>query len=106
MTTDTRPKANSVQLSLAGKTLTITGIAKGAGMIKPNMATMLGYVATDIALTAEEAQTLVSQAADKSFNRITVDGDTSTNDCCMLVATGQSGVSLSSLSSEERTQFI
>jgi len=105
MTTDTRPKAASKQVVLDGVTLTITGISKGAGMIKPNMATMLGYIATDIGLTAEEAQRLVRAAADKSFNRVTVDGDTSTNDCCMLVATGKSGVSLSSLSAEARAQF-
>jgi glutamate N-acetyltransferase/amino-acid N-acetyltransferase len=106
MTTDTRPKAASRQLTLGGKELTITGIAKGAGMIKPNMATMLGYVCTDLALAAEEAQTLVREAANKSFNRITVDGDTSTNDCCMLAATGASGVSFSGLSADERVQFV
>ena len=106
MTTDTRPKANSVQLGLDGKVITITGVAKGAGMIKPNMATMLGYVCTDLALSHSEAQELVRTAADKSFNRITVDGDTSTNDCCMLAATGHSGVSLSSLSPEARDRFV
>jgi glutamate N-acetyltransferase/amino-acid N-acetyltransferase len=106
MTTDTRPKAASRQLTLGGKELTITGITKGAGMIKPNMATMLAYVCTDIALTAEEAQALVRAAADKSFNRVTVDGDTSTNDCCMLTATGASGVSFAGLAQEERARFV
>ncbi len=94
MTTDTRPKATSRQLSHQGRTVTITGIAKGAGMIKPNMATMLGYVFTDALIPETQLQPLLRQAADKSFNRITVDGDTSTNDCCMLVATGASGVDL------------
>jgi glutamate N-acetyltransferase/amino-acid N-acetyltransferase len=105
MTTDTRPKAASRQLELGAKTVTITGIAKGAGMIKPNMATMLGYIFTDAALTADEAQALAQAAADKSFNRITIDGDTSTNDSCMLVATGQSGVAIADLSAAERRQF-
>lgn len=94
MTTDTRPKGASVQLQLEGKTVTITGISKGAGMIKPNMATMLGYVATDAAIGSALLQKLVKDAADISFNAITVDGDTSTNDSCMLVATGQSGVAI------------
>ena len=92
MTTDTRPKGASIQLALEGGTVTITGIAKGAGMIKPNMATMLGYVATDAAVEPDLLQRLLKAAADISFNAITVDGDTSTNDSCMLVATGQSGV--------------
>lgn len=94
MTTDTRPKGVSVQLQLEGKTVTITGIAKGAGMIKPNMATMLGYVATDAAIGAPLLQKLLKEAVDLSFNAITVDGDTSTNDSCMLIATGQSGVAI------------
>jgi glutamate N-acetyltransferase / amino-acid N-acetyltransferase len=94
MTTDTRPKAASRQIHYQGHTLTITGIAKGAGMIKPNMATMLGFVFTDALIPQAQLQTMLQRAADKSFNRITVDGDTSTNDCCMLVATGSSGVGL------------
>ena len=105
MTTDTRPKAASRQLTFGDKRVTITGISKGAGMIKPNMATMLGYVFTDAALTQEAAQRMVHIAADKSFNRITIDGDTSTNDSCMLVATGQSGVNVAQLSAAERQQF-
>ena len=105
MTTDTRPKGASVKLPLAGEIITITGIAKGAGMIKPNMATMLAYVATDLVIDVSELQTLVSAAAEVSFNRITVDGDTSTNDCAMLVATGASPVSLANLSVEEEAHF-
>ncbi len=96
MTTDTRPKATSRQLDWQGQTITITGISKGAGMIKPNMATMLGFVACDAQVTGELLQKMVSEAAEASFNRITVDGDTSTNDACMLVASGRSGVSLNS----------
>ena len=91
MTTDTAPKAASKRLTIGGKSVTITGIAKGAGMIHPNMATMLGFVATDAAVSPELLQRLVAHAADKSFNRITVDGDTSTNDSFVLIATGQSG---------------
>ncbi len=105
MTTDTRPKACSRQLALGGKTVTITGISKGAGMIKPNMATMLGYIFTDAGLSQQAAQAVVAAAADKSFNRITIDGDTSTNDSCMLVATGQSGVRISTLSATEHKIF-
>lgn len=96
MTTDTRPKAASKQIELAGETITITGIAKGAGMIKPNMATMLGYVATDAGIAQALLERMVGAAVDASFNRITIDGDTSTNDACMLVATGQSAISISS----------
>ncbi|WP_150303196.1 bifunctional glutamate N-acetyltransferase/amino-acid acetyltransferase ArgJ [Pseudomonas saliphila] len=93
MTTDTLPKGASRQLQLAGQTVTITGISKGAGMIKPNMATMLAYVATDAKITRPVLQSLLREAADLSFNRITIDGDTSTNDCCMLIATGQAAMS-------------
>jgi glutamate N-acetyltransferase/amino-acid N-acetyltransferase len=89
MTTDIQPKAASSQIVLGGKTVTITGIAKGSGMIHPNMATMLGYIATDAALSAPLLQALVKHAADQSFNCITVDGDTSTNDSFMLIATGE-----------------
>jgi glutamate N-acetyltransferase / amino-acid N-acetyltransferase len=89
MTTDTLPKGASRQISLAGQTITITGISKGAGMIKPDMATMLGYIATDAKVAQPVLQSLLREAADLSFNRITIDGDTSTNDCCMLIATGQ-----------------
>jgi glutamate N-acetyltransferase/amino-acid N-acetyltransferase len=89
MTTDTRPKGFSQQIEYQGKTITVNGIAKGAGMIKPNMATMLGYIATDAKIAQPLLQQLSREAADKSFNRITIDGDTSTNDSCILIATGQ-----------------
>ncbi|KAA0694959.1 bifunctional glutamate N-acetyltransferase/amino-acid acetyltransferase ArgJ [Halopseudomonas laoshanensis] len=92
MTTDTLPKGASRQVDLDGQTITITGISKGAGMIKPNMATMLGYIATDAKVAQPVLQALLREAADLSFNRITIDGDTSTNDCCMLVATGQAAM--------------
>ena len=105
LTTDTRPKGASVQLKLAGHTVTITGITKGSGMIKPNMATMLSYVATDVVIKQALLEKLVSKAVDLSFNRITVDGDTSTNDCSMLVATGTSGVEFCELSDAEQSFF-
>jgi glutamate N-acetyltransferase / amino-acid N-acetyltransferase len=91
MTTDTVPKAASRQLQLGGKTVTVTGISKGAGMIRPNMATMLGFVATDAAIDPALLPAMVRDAADRSFNRITIDGDTSTNDSFLLIATGQAG---------------
>ena len=91
LTTDTRPKGASVQFSAEGHEFVVTGIAKGAGMIRPNMATMLGYLATDAAVDAGVLQDILSRAVDTSFNRITVDGDTSTNDACVLVATGAAG---------------
>ncbi|PUA28967.1 MAG: bifunctional ornithine acetyltransferase/N-acetylglutamate synthase [Cellvibrio sp. 79] len=89
MTTDTRAKGFSQQFEYQGKTITVNGISKGAGMIKPNMATMLGYIATDAKISQDLLQNLAREAADKSFNRITIDGDTSTNDSCILIATGQ-----------------
>jgi glutamate N-acetyltransferase / amino-acid N-acetyltransferase len=88
MTTDTVPKAASRRVKVGAAEATVTGIAKGAGMIHPNMATMLGFVATDAKLTLPVARAMVAQAADRSFNCITVDGDTSTNDALMLIATG------------------
>ena len=91
MTTDTVPKARSLRADLGGRTITVTGIAKGAGMIRPNMATMLAYIATDARVSAPALQALVGEAARRSFNRITVDGDTSTNDSLMLIATGAAG---------------
>ena len=91
MTTDTLPKAASRQVTIGGKTVTITGISKGAGMIRPNMATMLGFIATDAAIAPGLMQSLVKEAADRSFNRITIDGDTSTNDSFVLIATGAAG---------------
>ena len=89
MTTDTVAKAASKQVTIGGATVTVTGIAKGAGMIRPNMATMLGFMATDARISASALQALVREAADLSFNRITVDGDTSTNDSFVLMATRQ-----------------
>ena len=89
MTTDTQPKAASRQLVLRGQTVTITGISKGAGMIRPNMATMLGFVATDAGLDAGLLQMLTAQIADQTFNAVTIDGDTSTNDSFVTAATGQ-----------------
>ncbi len=86
MTTDTFPKGASVVVQIGGKPVTITGISKGAGMIQPNMATMLGFVATDARIEQSLLQQCLSAAAEKSFNRITVDGDTSTNDACVLLA--------------------
>jgi glutamate N-acetyltransferase / amino-acid N-acetyltransferase len=91
MTTDTVPKAASRRVKLAGGEVTVTGIAKGAGMIHPNMATMLGFVATDARLALPATRALVAHAAQRSFNCITVDGDTSTNDALMLIATGAAG---------------
>ncbi|HRH85602.1 MAG TPA: bifunctional glutamate N-acetyltransferase/amino-acid acetyltransferase ArgJ [Rubrivivax sp.] len=91
MTTDTVPKAASRQITLGGRAVNITGISKGAGMIRPNMATMLGFIATDAAIDAALLQPLVKELADASFNRITIDGDTSTNDSFVLIATHQAG---------------
>lgn len=90
MTTDTRPKGASVSFDYEGATINVTGISKGSGMICPNMATMLAYVATDADVPQPLLQEIVSLVADKSFNRITVDGDTSTNDACVLIASGAS----------------
>jgi len=90
LTTDTRPKGQSVQLIYAGGPITITGISKGSGMIKPNMATMLGFIATDAKISPVLARQLSVELAERSFNRITIDGDTSTNDACMLLASGKS----------------
>lgn len=102
MTTDTVPKAASRQLTIGGRTVTVTGISKGAGMIRPNMATMLGFMATDAVIAPAALQALVKEAADRSFNRVTVDGDTSTNDSFVLVATRQAGhAEIDSLDSED-----
>ncbi|KJK07939.1 Arginine biosynthesis bifunctional protein ArgJ [compost metagenome] len=92
MTTDTLPKGASRQFQHEGVTITVTGISKGAGMIRPNMATMLGYIATDAKVAPQVLKDLMLDGANKSFNRITIDGDTSTNDCCMLIATGKADV--------------
>jgi glutamate N-acetyltransferase/amino-acid N-acetyltransferase len=92
MTTDTRPKAVSKTVVINGYAVTVTGIAKGAGMIKPNMATLLAYIATDAKLDKTLLQSVLARCTDQSFNRITIDGDTSTNDACVLIASGHSGV--------------
>lgn len=92
MTTDIVAKGVSRQLEIGSRTITVTGIAKGSGMIHPNMATMLGYIATDAAVSSSALQAMLHYAVDRSFNCITVDGDTSTNDALMLMATGQSGM--------------
>jgi glutamate N-acetyltransferase/amino-acid N-acetyltransferase len=91
MTTDTVPKAASTQVKVGGQMVSITGISKGAGMIRPNMATMLGFVATDACIAPGLLPALAKQLADGSFNRITIDGDTSTNDSFILIATHQAG---------------
>jgi len=101
MTTDTQPKGYSQSLALQGQRVTVTGIAKGSGMIRPNMATMLGYVATDATLTPELMQGLAKRLADASFNRVTVDGDTSTNDSFVVMATGQSSATVASWDSAD-----
>ncbi len=92
MTTDTLPKGASRRFQHDGVTVTVTGISKGAGMIRPNMATMLGYIATDAKVAPAVLKDLMLDGANKSFNRITIDGDTSTNDCCMLIATGKANL--------------
>ena len=91
MTTDIVAKGYSKQIQLGGKTITITGISKGSGMIHPNMATMLGYVATDAAISQTALEQMITYTVNQSFNCITVDGDTSTNDSLILMATGQAG---------------
>lgn len=92
MTTDTRPKLASRRSEIHGQTVTVTGMAKGAGMLKPDMGTMLAYIATDAAVAPGLLDQWLRELADASFNAITVDGDTSTNDACLLLATGQSGL--------------
>ena len=91
MTTDSAPKGSSRRVQLGKREVTVTGIAKGAGMIRPDMATMLAFVATDAAISGEALSACVIAATSRSFNRITVDGDTSTNDACVLLATGHAG---------------
>jgi len=91
MTTDTVPKGASARVLIGGRTVTVTGIAKGVGMLQPDMATMLAFVATDATIAPAMLRSLVREVADASFNRVTVDGDTSTNDSFILIATGASG---------------
>ncbi len=101
MTTDTQPKAASATVVINGVTVTMTGISKGAGMIKPNMATMLGFVAMDAKVSQTVLDHMVKRAADKSFNCITIDGDTSTNDSFMMIATGASTLEVNEIGSPE-----
>lgn len=102
MTTDTLPKAFSTQLRIGGATVSVTGISKGAGMIRPNMATMLGFMATDACIAPELLRQLVRELADQSFNRVTIDGDTSTNDSFVLMATHKAQhAPITSLDSDE-----
>jgi glutamate N-acetyltransferase/amino-acid N-acetyltransferase len=105
MTTDTVPKGASRQININGQQVTITGIAKGSGMIRPDMATMLAYIATDAKVDRDDLQSSLHHAIEQSFNRITVDGDTSTNDACLLIATGQSGVSINKSSPQDYELF-
>jgi glutamate N-acetyltransferase/amino-acid N-acetyltransferase len=105
MTTDTVAKAASRKVGAGGTALVITGMAKGAGMIRPNMATMLGFVATDAAVAQPLLEQLIKEAADESFNCITVDGDTSTNDSFVLIATGQGGAEFASAQSAGWAEF-
>ena len=101
MTTDTLPKIHSQRITLGGKTITLTGISKGAGMIRPNMATMLSYLATDAGIAQPLLTQLAREIADVSFNRITIDGDTSTNDSFIVIATGKSGLIVDSTTHPE-----
>ncbi len=101
MTTDTLPKIHSQRVTLGGKTITLTGISKGAGMIRPNMATMLSYLATDAGIAQPLLTQLAREIADVSFNRITIDGDTSTNDSFIVIATGKSGLMIDSTTHPE-----
>ena len=97
MTTDTRPKQASSSCEIDGKKVSVIGISKGSGMIRPDMATMLAYIATDAAIETNLLNQCLQNAVEKSFNRITVDGDTSTNDSCILIATGKSGIEINDL---------
>jgi glutamate N-acetyltransferase/amino-acid N-acetyltransferase len=107
MTTDTAPKAFGAQVVIGGKTVSITGISKGAGMIRPNMATMLGFIATDACVNPALMQPLATALAEGSFNRITVDGDTSTNDSLVVVTSNQAGhARIESLQSKEGQLFF
>ena len=104
LTTDTRPKTAYAELEFGGESLRIAGIAKGAGMIRPNMATMLAFVFTDAKLSRARVDSLLREQVEHSFNRITVDGDTSTNDACVLTATG-AGVALDERDGADRERF-
>jgi len=105
MTTDTQPKAGSRTVTIGGHAVAMSGISKGAGMIKPNMATMLGYLAFDAKVAQPVLDVLVKQVADKTFNCITIDGDTSTNDSFMLIATGAGALEVNSVDSPEYAEL-
>ena len=105
MTTDTIPKACSESVELDGQTVTVTGMAKGSGMIRPDMATMLAYIMTDADISPDLLDDMLQQAVSASFNRISVDGDTSTNDACLLAATGKSGCVINDPDSDKRARF-
>lgn len=105
MTTDTQPKAASLTIQTSAGPIVMTGISKGAGMIQPNMATMLGFVGADVNINSDLLQDLTREAADLSFNAITIDGDTSTNDSFIVMATGQSAVSIQSKSDSAYAAF-
>jgi glutamate N-acetyltransferase/amino-acid N-acetyltransferase len=102
LTTDLVPKTASLKIELSGGTVEIAGISKGSGMIHPNMATMLGYLLTDAQLSLEQVTRFLKESADESFNMISVDGDSSTNDCVFMMANGSSGVTINSRTDEER----
>jgi len=106
MTTDTKPKGISKEMTInGGESITITGIAKGAGMIQPNMATMLAFIATDISVNKDDLNKLLKTNINESFNRITVDGETSTNDACVLISTSGSGHKFSDLNKQDKENF-
>jgi len=105
MTTDTVPKLSSRSLEIDGGSITITGMAKGSGMIRPDMATMLAYICTDARVPEKLLRSVLNTAVKSSFNAITVDGDTSTNDACVLVATGKSGVLIDDLNNSQAQAF-
>lgn len=106
LTTDLVPKTVTSVVTLSTGTIRITGISKGSGMIHPNMATMLGYILTDVKMTKEHAATLLKKVTDVSFNMISVDGDSSTNDCCFIMANGASGVELANDSDVKKFEAV
>ena len=106
MTTDTRSKIVSSQTNIAGQLITVTGIAKGSGMIKPDMATMLAFIASDVSIERTLLKKLLAEICNKSFNRITVDGDTSTNDCFMLACTGAADMPMISSEADPRYEQV
>jgi glutamate N-acetyltransferase/amino-acid N-acetyltransferase len=106
LTTDLVPKTVTDIVHLSGGTVRVTGISKGSGMIHPNMATMLGYILTDAKITKEYAAELIKKTADISFNMISVDGDSSTNDCCFLMANGAAGIELKTAEDKENFETV